>query len=244
MKSLWTAVLLFIAVPSLAFSGTVTYSVNGTEYEGYYQESAQGAPLLIMVHDWDGLTDYEVKRAEMLAEQGYNVFGVDLFGKGVRPTETSEKKQLTGNLYADRELMRKLVEAGYEQALKLSGNQAETAFFGYCFGGAVVLEMARSGLESDGFVSFHGGLQTPEGQSYATTAGKVMIFHGTADAAVSMQEFADLAVQLEEASIAHEMITYSGAPHAFTVFGSPRYHEEADTQSWKRFSAFLEKTFQ
>jgi dienelactone hydrolase len=195
-----------------------------------------------MVHDWDGLTDYEVKRAEMLAEKGYNVFGVDLFGKGVRPTETSEKKRLTGDLYADRELMRKLVEAGFAQAKELSGNRGETAFFGYCFGGAVVLEMARSGLKSDGFVSFHGGLQTPEGQDYKDTSGKVMVFHGTADAAVSMQEFADLAVQLEEASIPHEMITYSGAPHAFTVFGSSRYHEEADKQSWIRFSAFLEET--
>ncbi len=243
MKAILIVLLICVAGPSLSFAKAVTYSVGDIEYEGYYQESAPGAPLLIMVHDWDGLTDYEVKRAEMLAEQGYNVFGVDLFGKGVRPTETSEKKRLTGNLYGDRELMRKLVKAGYDQALKLSGDQEQTAFFGYCFGGAVVLEMARSGLASDGFVSFHGGLQTPEGQGYKNAAGKVMIFHGTADAAVSMQEFADLAVELEEASIPHEMITYSGAPHAFTVFGSPRYHEEADTQSWKRFSAFLEETF-
>ena len=243
MKSLVVLALAVLAAPSLVFSGAVTYTVDGAEYEGYYQESAQGAPLLIMVHDWDGLTDYEVKRAEMLAALGYNVFGVDLFGKGVRPTETDDKKALTGALYADRALMRNLVEAGYDEAVRLSGAGGETAFFGYCFGGAVVLEMARSGFDSDGFVSFHGGLQTPEGQSYKNTAGKVMVFHGTADAAVSMSEFADLAVQLEEASIPHEMITYSGAPHAFTVFGSDRYHEEADKQSWARFSSFLGETF-
>jgi dienelactone hydrolase len=243
MKSIFMALLICVVAPSFSFSKAVTYKVGDTEYEGYYQESAPGAPLLIMVHDWDGLTNYEVKRAEMLADKGYNVFGVDLFGKGVRPTETSEKKRLTGDLYGDRELMRKLVEAGLTQAIELSGNQGKTAFFGYCFGGAVVLEMARSGLKSDGFVSFHGGLQTPDGQDYNNTSGKIMVFHGTADAAVSMQEFADLAVQLEEASIPHEMITYSGAPHAFTVFGSSRYHEEADTQSWIRFSAFLEETF-
>ena len=243
MKSILIALLICVAAPSLSFGKEVTYSVGDSEYQGYYLESAPGAPLLIMVHDWDGLTDYEVKRAEMLAEQGYNVFGVDLFGKGVRPTETSDKQRLTGALYNDRELMRTLVEAGYDQALKLSGNPGQIVFFGYCFGGAVVLEMARSGLKSDGFVSFHGGLQTPEGQGYKNTAGKVMILHGTADASVSMQDFADLAVQLEEASIPHEMITYSGAPHAFTVFGSSRYHEEADRQSWKRFSAFLEETF-
>jgi len=70
-----------------------------------------------------------------------------------------------------------------------------------------------------------------------------VVFHGTADKAVSMEEFADLAVELEETGVDHEMITYSGAPHAFTVFGSNRYHENADKQSWSRFLSFLEETF-
>lgn len=137
--------------------------------------------------------------------------------------------------------MRKLVEAGFEKAAELSGTRENAVFYGYCFGGAVVLEAARSGIDGAGFVSFHGGLGTPDGQNYQSTSGKVMIFHGTADTAVSMSDFSDLAVQLEEASVPHEMITYSGAPHAFTVFGSQRYHEEADKQSWKRFLSFLDE---
>ena len=118
-----------------------------------------------------------------------------------------------------------------------------SAAIGYCFGGAVVLEMARSGMDIDGFVSFHGGLKTPEGQNYSAAQGKVMVFHGTADKAISMEEFAALAVELEEAQVSHEMVTYSGAPHAFTVFGSDRYREEADRQSWSRFTGFLEETY-
>ncbi|MBZ0166817.1 MAG: dienelactone hydrolase family protein, partial [Candidatus Omnitrophica bacterium] len=87
---------------------------------------------------------------------------------------------------------------------------------------------------------FHGGLETPDGQNYADVRGKVLVFHGTADKAVSMEDFANLAKDLEAAGIDHEMITYGGAVHAFTVFDrAERYHAEADKQSWKRFTAFL-----
>ena len=243
MKILFWGVMLVLLSPFTLMAQAVTYEVDGKSYEGYYQEAGKGKPLLILVHDWDGLTDYEVKRAEMLAELGYNVFAVDMFGKGVRPTETEHKKLLTGDLYKDRERMRNLFKTAYAEAQKVAGESPGTVTFGYCFGGAVVLEMARSGMDADGFVSFHGGLKTPEGQDYSTAKGKVMVFHGTADKAISMEEFADLAVQLEEAQVSHEMVTYSGAPHAFTVFGSNRYREEADKQSWSRFTGFLEEKY-
>ena len=116
---------------------------------------------------------------------------------------------------------------------------ANSVAMGYCFGGAAVLEWARSGVDLKGFVSFHGGLETPTGQDYRATKGDLLILHGTADEAVSMQEFAALAVTLEQQGRRHEMITYSGAPHAFTVFGTDRYREDADRKSWQRFVAFL-----
>ncbi len=79
--------------------GAVLYQVNGEEYEGYYVSAGADAPLVLLMHDWDGLTDYEVRRADMLAEMGYSVFAADLFGVGVRPTENKDKKQHTGELY-------------------------------------------------------------------------------------------------------------------------------------------------
>ena len=112
---------------------------------------------------------------------------------------------------------------------------------GYCFGGAAVLELARSGADLKGFATFHGGLKTPDGQDYSDAKGKVLIMHGTADTAITMDQFAGLAKDLEGADIAHEMITYSGAPHAFTVFGSDRYREDADRKSWNRFHQFLKE---
>ena len=114
---------------------------------------------------------------------------------------------------------------------------------GYCFGGAAVLELARSGVDLKGFATFHGGLETPEGQNYTKTRGEILIMHGSADTAITMDQFAELAKELESASIAHEMITYGGAQHAFTVFDGNRYQETADKKSWKRFTAFLLDTF-
>jgi dienelactone hydrolase len=113
---------------------------------------------------------------------------------------------------------------------------------GYCFGGAATLELARSGKASDiaGYASFHGGLKTPAGQSYAADTAPILVAHGGADTAITMDQVADLAVELEAAGVTYEIEIYSGAPHAFTVFGSSRYREVADRKSWDAFSEFLE----
>lgn len=243
MKTLLTlfAILLF-ASSSLAAGRVIPYAVNGEPFEGYYVSPAAAAPLVLLVHDWDGLTDYEVKRAEMLAKMGYAVFAVDLFGKGVRPAAIEERQKVTGALYSDRTRMRALLNGGLAAAKSAGGNVKNAVAMGYCFGGAAILELARSGAELKGFVAFHGGLETPTGQDYRPTQGTVLILHGTADSSVTMEHFANLAVELETAGISHEMITYSGAPHAFTVFGSDRYRQDADEKSWKRFGDFLLET--
>lgn len=234
--------LLLPLTAQAAMGGAVPYTVNGESFEGYFVSPGSDAPLILLVHDWDGLTDYEIKRADMLAEEDYAVFAVDLFGKGVRPTETADKKRLTGALYADRARMRQLLDGALDKARALAGHGARAVAMGYCFGGTAVMELARSGADLDGFVTFHGGLATPEGQSVSAIKGFVLVFHGTADQAISMDEFAGLAKELESAGIPHEMTTYSGAPHAFTVFGSPRYHRDADRKSWDRFTDFLDDT--
>ncbi len=233
------ALTLGLVATSLYAGEDIVYSIDGENYQGYWSKGAEDAPLVVLVHDWDGLTDYEMKRAEMLTQQGYNVFAVDLFGQGVRPTEVKDKKQHTGELYKDRAKLQKLMAQSVAKAGELGGNLDNAVVMGYCFGGAAVLEFARAGMNAKGFVTFHGGLTTPEGQDYTQTKAPILVLHGTADTAITMQQFADLAVELEETGIEHEMITYSGAPHAFTVFGSNRYHKEADRKSWQSFNEFL-----
>lgn len=241
MKSIIGLILLLLS--SLVQAGeSKIYNVKGSDYEGYWAKVSDSAPLVLLIHDWDGLTDYEMKRAQMLNEMGYNVFAADLFGKGVRPTEVKDKKQHTGELYKDREKLRVLMQGSLDFAASLGGNAENVVVMGYCFGGAAVLESARAGMNAKGFVTFHGGLSTPDGQSYSQTTAPILVLHGTADSAIPMSQFASLAEQLETANVKHEMITYSGAPHAFTVFGSPRYREDADRKSWASFSNFLTAT--
>jgi len=235
-------IFLILAAPGVVFGATgapVTYQVDGQSYEGYYVSPSKQAPMVLLIHDWDGLTDYEVKRSHMLAELGYAVFSADLFGAGVRPTEVKDKRQHTGELYKNREKMRALMNGALAAAKEKGANVDNVVVAGYCFGGAAVLELARSGADLKGFATFHGGLKTPKGQNYEKTRGEILIMHGTADSAITMDQFAALANELESAGVAHEMITYSGAPHAFTVFGGSRYQETADKKSWKRFQEFL-----
>jgi len=240
MKAM-SRILIFLAAVNLA-AGPVEYEINGRSYEGHYVSPSEGAPLVLMIHDWDGVTDYEIRRANMLAEKGYAVFAADLFGKGVRPAEMADRRKLTGELYANREKMRALMIGALDAARAQGANADNAVAMGYCFGGSCVLELARSGSPLKGFVSFHGGLETPEGQDYSQTKGKLLVLHGAADENITMDHFAALAKELEHAGVPNEMISYGGAPHAFTVFGSDRYREDADKNSWVRFLQFLAGT--
>ena len=242
LTALLLAAFVFLPLPTAAADrGNVRYEIDGETYEGYFIASQKKSPLVLLIHDWDGLTDYEVKRAGMLAEMGYAVFAADLFGAGIRPTKVEDKRQHTGELYQDREKLRRLMKGALEAAGAKGADTGNAVAMGYCFGGAAVLELARSGADLKGFATFHGGLQTPPGQDYSKARGEILVMHGTADSAITMDVFAALAKELETAGVRHEMVTYSGAPHAFTVFGSDRYREDADRKSWARFTAFLKE---
>jgi dienelactone hydrolase len=236
--------VLAITLATSAWAGErITYDVDGANFEGYHAPAdGEAKGLVLIIHDWDGLTDYEVERADMLAALGYDAFAVDLYGKGNRPVETQAKKAETAKLYQDRETMRARILAGLAKARELGGGQA--VVMGYCFGGAATLELARSGQAENvaGYATFHGGLSTPEGQSYSSDTPPILIAHGGADSSISMDDVAQLSRELEAANVIYEIEVYSGAPHAFTVFGSDRYQERADQKSWAAFKTLLEQT--
>jgi dienelactone hydrolase len=227
--------------PAAAHAGeAVDYAVDGESFEGYRTQAAGASKgLVLIIHDWDGITGYEKKRAEMLAELGYDAFAVDLYGKGNRPTGIGGKKKETGRLYADRTRMRKLLLAGLDEARK--GSDRKVVVIGYCFGGAAALELARSGEAKNvaGYATFHGGLKTPEGQSYPANTPPIFVAHGGADTSVTMDDVAALSRALETAGVQYEIEIYSGAPHGFTDFESARYQKRADELSWAAFKGFL-----
>lgn len=236
----------FLAAPlvavSPAFADDVNYDVNGEAFTGYFAEAEASKGLVLIVHDWDGMTDYERQRADLLAEMGYDAFAIDMFGNDT-PTETMDHRiAATGALYGDRERMRTLISAGVQQALERSDSD-RMAVIGYCFGGAVALEMARSDMAdmAIGYATFHGGLETPDGQGWDGDEPPVMVYHGGADTSITMGDVATLANEFEAAGNTYTIEVFSGAPHAFTVFGSERYQSRADAASWESFSAFLEE---
>lgn len=226
-------------VSSAAVAEDVSYEVGGEAFQGYFAAAEDSKGLVLIVHDWDGMTDYERQRADMLAEMGYDAFALDMFGVET-PTETVDhRRAATGALYQDRDRMRALIEAGLAQAKERSGG--DVVVMGYCFGGAVALEMARSDMAgaAKGYATFHGGLSTPEGQGYSAETPPIAVYHGGADTSITMEDVAGLAVELEAAGTEYTIEVYSGAPHAFTVIGSGRYQERADTESWEAFGEFL-----
>ncbi|MGB3135345.1 MAG: dienelactone hydrolase family protein [Nodosilinea sp.] len=222
----------------------VIYSVDGQPYEGYFalnQNFSKTQPLVLLIHDWNGLDDYEKRRAQMLAEQGYAAFAVDLYGQGVRPSSPDESRAQSSALGADRAALRTRLMTGLAEAQSMDGVDAsQVVAIGYCFGGGAVLEMARAGMDVDGFVAFHGSLATPEGQNYSQTQGSVLVLHGSDDGAVPMADVAQLAAELDEAGVDFDMEIYGGTDHAFTVWSdAERYNGMADRRSWRTLMTFL-----
>lgn len=225
----------------------ITYTINGQPFEGYFainQGFGDRQPVVLLVHDWNGLGDYEKRRAQMLAEQGYATFAVDLYGQGVRPSNPEESRAESGKLYADRATLRSRLMAGLTQAQAQPGVDGDRVVaIGYCFGGASVLEMARAGTDVDGFVSFHGSFDTPEGQNYSQTQGRILVLHGSDDASAPMADVAQLAAELDAAGVDFDMEIYGGVDHAFTVWSDAnRYDAMADRRSWRALMTFLGET--
>ncbi|MFP4126827.1 MAG: dienelactone hydrolase family protein [Alphaproteobacteria bacterium] len=240
LRTLLTATIALAASPALA-GETVSYEVDGAAYDGYLA-LPEGEPrgLVLVIHDWDGLGDYEQRRADMLAELGYAAFAADLYGAGNRPESIDARKAETAKLYDDREAMRARILGGLATARERVGERPAVVM-GYCFGGAATLELARSGAAEDvvAYTSFHGELATPEDQSWEGVDAFVLVAHGGADSMISLDDVARLGGELEAAGTPYEIQIYSGAPHAFTVFESDRYRERADRESWQAFTDLL-----
>lgn len=231
-----------LATPALAED--VSYEIDGEAFTGYWAGAEDPKGLVLIIQDWDGMTDYERQRADMLADMGYDAFALDMFGDATPADTVDHRRAATGALYQDRDRMRRLIDLGIGQALSLSSVD-QMVVMGYCFGGAVTLEMARSQMadRAVGYATFHGGLATPEGQSWDGDEPPVLVMHGGADTSITMQDVATFSQELEQAGTTYAIEVYSNAPHAFTVFGSDRYQDRADTLSWKAFETFLQERF-
>jgi dienelactone hydrolase len=250
--------VLVLACAGMARAGihtqTVEYKQGDTTLEGFvaYDDAIPGKrPAVLIVHQWLGLTDYEKHRAEMLAQMGYVAFCADIYGKGVRPKNTQEAGAQAGKYKIDRQLLRARVNAGLDALRRQpQADPKRVAAIGYCFGGTTVLELARSGADVNGVVSFHGGLDSPTPADGKNIKCKVLVCHGADDPFEKPADLAAFQNELRDAKVDWELIQYGGAVHSFTqpMAGNDNskgaaYNEKADKRSWEAMKQFFAEIF-
>lgn len=253
----WLAPFLLASISSMAavVETSVDYEHEGTTLEGFhaYDDSFEGVrPGILIVHQWTGLTDYEKGRARQLAEMGYNVFAADIYGKAIRPGPPAAG-EYAGRYKNNRGLYRDRLKAGLDVLLNDERTDAaKVAAIGYCFGGTGVLELARSGADIAGVVSFHGGLDAAEGMAAeaGTLKAKILVCHGAADPHVSAEEVGAFHAEMKEAEADWLMVSYGNAVHAFTQPGAgddpskgAAYNPTADRRSWQHMKDFFAEIF-
>lgn len=233
---------------------TVEYTDGDTVLQGYlaYDENLkENMPAVLIVHEWMGIGEYVKKRAEQLAAMGYAAFAVDIYGKDIRPVNRQEASKQATIYRSDRQLMRRRAIAGLEQVKKFEFvDPNRIAAMGYCFGGGVVLELARSGADVKGVVSFHGNLDTPNPDDAKNIKAKVLVLHGADDPYVPREQIDAFEKEMREAEVDWQMIYYGNAVHSFTnpdagsdASTGAAYNKQADIRSWQHMAVFFKEIF-
>ncbi len=243
---------------SFAAGSAIEYKDDDTVLEGYWAPStcesfaAQGRPVILIVHQWKGLTNNEKMRADMLAAQCYNAFAIDMYGKGVRPQTDEEAGKLAGQYKGDLTLAHRRLKTALDFVRPLPGvDKNHIAIIGYCFGGTMALELARMGADIDGAVSFHGALATTEPvQKPGIIKAAIQVHHGAADPLVPQSEVTAFMEEMKGADADWSLTQYAHAVHAFTQKEAGNdpvkpvaYDEKADKRSWDATLNFLKEIF-
>lgn len=236
----------------------IEYKVGDTKLTGYlaYDSSIENKrPGILVVHEWWGHNEYARKRAERLAELGYVAFAVDMYGDGKLAQHPDDAGKFMQQVTSDMEIAEKRLAA----ALQVLNQQeltdrTKTAAIGYCFGGAMVLHMARSGMDIDGVVSFHGSLGTQSPAKRGFVKARVLALHGEEDPFVPREQVNAFKEEMQNAGVQYEFVGYPNVKHSFTNpqadefgkrFNLPalEYNPHADEDSWDRMQKFFEHIF-
>ncbi len=255
---LFAGLMLAAAVSQAAVVGKeVSYSANGTTLKGFlaYDSAVKGKrPGILVVHEWWGLNDYARKRARMLAERGYTALALDMYGGGKQAHHPDDAQKFSSEVSQNEALARARFEAALDFLKQQNTVDADNiGAIGYCFGGSVVLNMARMGEPLKVAESFHGGLATQHPAEAGKVKARIASFTGEADPFIPAQQVAAFRQEMDKAGVTYEVVTYPGAQHSFTSpeadkygkeFKLPMaYNAEADKDSWSKGLAFLADAF-
>ncbi len=235
----------------------VTYSANGTIMKGYlaYDDKISGKrPGVLVVHEWWGHNEHARQRARKLAELGYTAFAVDMYGDGKQANHPGDAQKFVGEVMQNMDAAKARFMAALDLLKKhRTVDASRIAAIGYCFGGGVVLHMARFGIDLKGVVSFHGSYGTKTPAEKGKVKAAVLVCHGADDSFASAEQIDVLKKEMQNAGVDFQFISYAGARHSFTnpdadangkKFDLPlAYNEKADKQSWGDMQKFFKRIF-
>lgn len=235
----------------------VVYQAGDKELRGYlaYDAALAGRrPGVLVVHEWWGHNEYARRRARMLAEMGYVALALDMYGDGKRAEHPSDAQAFAGEVLSNKAAAVERFQAAWQVlAAQPQTDPEHVAAIGYCFGGGVVLHMARIGLDLDAVASFHGSLATDTPAQPGAVKARVLVLHGADDPFVPQEAVDALKAEMAAAGADLTFIAYPGVVHSFTNpdatavgerFDLPLvYDAEADRESWAEFERFLAETF-
>jgi dienelactone hydrolase len=257
MKKYFVLFVLLITANAFAYkvkTEVVNYTQGADKFQGLVVKpvGAKGdRPGILMVHNWMGVTDETKKQAERFAEKGYIVFAADIYGADIRPKDPKAAGAEATKYKTNRKLFRERLQLGLAELQKVKGvNTKQLVAAGYCFGGTAAIELARSGADIKGAISFHGGLDSPTPADGKNIKAKIIAFHGAIDPYVPANELAAFETEMNANKIDYQLVKLGGAVHSFTdlaagsdISKGAAYNEVADKRSFKMSENFLAELF-
>ncbi len=228
----------------------VEYKIDDKVYEATLAMDSKiktKKAAVVVFHNWMGVTSETESKITELAKLGYIAMAADLYGKGIRPKDQKQAGELAFALKENRAQLRQRVNAALNVLSKLAGVDSKRMFAtGYCFGGTAALELARSGADLLGVVSFHGGLSSPNPADAKNIKAQVLVYHGAIDPMVPATEVDAFKKEMDEAKVNYQFTAFAQTVHSFTdkAAGSDlskgvAYNEQADKRSWQGMLAFF-----
>lgn len=236
---------------------TMEYEVNGETFTGYmaYDDEAEGKrPGVLVVHEWWGHNEFARKQAERLAAEGYTAFALDMYGSGKLAEHPEDAQQFMKEATKDMDQVKARFMAAKELLQQHdSVDSSKIAAQGYCFGGAVVLNMARMGVDLDAVVSYHGALGSPIKAEAGKVQPRIHVYTGGADKMVPSDQVSDLVKEMQDAEADLTLVNFPGVLHSFTNPGADKvaeefnmpiaYNEEAANRSWEGTMRLYDEVF-
>ena len=228
----------------------INYSHDQKNFIGYvaYPERDK-APLILIAPSWAGRDEFVKDKAEKLAREGYVAMAVDMYGDAKVGSSTEENQSLMTPLVEDRDKLKGIIKSALEAGRQLEAVEASNiAAIGYCFGGLVVLDLARSGSDVNGVVSFHGLLMDSK-ISEEGIRSKILVLHGERDPMVPLEMIDGFQKEMTQAGADWQLHSYGNAYHAFTnkEANDPdlgtEYNQDADRRSWQSMMNFFQEIF-